>query len=79
MSTFTVKISKVETVVKTVGREWEVIGQEEHTGSSGDTTMIDKRGYTPEIQKSVEVETDVYSQVVEDMDLSAVIKAINGI
>ncbi len=36
-------------------------------------------GYTPETIKSVESETELYRQNVDELDLVKVIKAINGI
>ena len=36
-------------------------------------------GYTPEIEKEVEVTTKVLEQTVDDLDLVAVIRAVNGL
>lgn len=40
---------------------------------------IEERGYTPEITKKEAVETEILRQNVEELDLKAVIKAINGL
>lgn len=43
-------------------------------------TRIEKvYGYTPPVDKVSEEVIDVYAQKVEDLDLAAVIKAINGL
>lgn len=36
-------------------------------------------GYTPEIEKKVDVERVIYLQNSEELDLGAVIKAVNGL
>jgi len=36
-------------------------------------------GYTPEIEKTVDVHREVFKQSVDDLDLPSVIKAINGL
>lgn len=85
---YTIVITKTETVKKLVGKEWAVLGTEEckrspdlYTGQKGEpkTYMAEKRGYTPEIEKSVEVTTKVFEQTVKDMTLAHVIKAVNGL
>jgi len=35
--------------------------------------------YTPEIEKTVEVERTIFTQNTDDLDLVAVIKAVNGL
>lgn len=68
---YTITITKTETVTRKVGKEWKVIGQ--------DPDQTDVYGYTPEIEKEVETETKILEQTVVDLDLHAVIKAINGL
>lgn len=41
--------------------------------------MFDEMGYTPVIEKEVEVERMIYEQTVDDLNMTAVIKAINKI
>lgn len=36
-------------------------------------------GYTPEIEKTVSVTVERFNQTVDELDLIAVIKAVNGI
>lgn len=41
--------------------------------------MFEEMGYTPVIEKEVEVERTIYEQTVDDLNMTAVIKAINKI
>lgn len=65
--TYTITITKTERVVRKAGKQWEKLKD------GGDY------GYTPEIEKEVEVETKVLEQTLEHLDLVAVVKAINGL
>ena len=83
---YNIVITKKETVKKSVGGDWETIGQiekprdERYIGKGeSETYMCDEKGYTPQIQKSVDVEIKILEQTVVDMDVSKVIMAINGI
>lgn len=51
-------------------REWVVVEKLE-----GGTS---KMGYAPEMDKELTERTEVYQQVVDDLDLLAVILAVNG-
>jgi hypothetical protein len=73
---YTIKITKSERVTRKTGKEWKVVGQEPDPSGK---YMGDKYGYTPEIDREFTEETDVLKQTVEDLDLAAVIKAINKI
>lgn len=64
-----VRISKTEIVDKMQGRRWEKGGPEQ-VGNDG-------YGYTPMISKPTEVIIEVLSQSLEELDLPAVIKALN--
>ena len=70
-------IIKEEVVTKASGKDWAIIAQKQPTEGSGSVENV--YGYTPEIGKEVEVEREILSQTVENLDLVEVIKAINGI
>lgn len=75
---YTITISKTETVNTAVGKEWRVVDQD--IVISGDKPITkDVYGYTPEIIKDVESQREIFKQTVHDLDLMAVIKAINEI
>lgn len=67
---FTIRIDRNETVVKKCGKEWKVVGSDANQNNP-------KYGYTPEIEKEQEVVTKVFEQTVAELDLNAVIKAVN--
>lgn len=62
-------IKKTVLTTTTAGKEWQPLEK------NGDKTHY---GYTPEIQKDQIVSTQIYTQIVEDLDLVAVISAVNG-
>lgn len=69
------KIEITEFAVEEVvaGREWK-------QGADMEKTEDPKKwGYTPEIIKKKNVERTAYTQNTDELDLKAVIKAINGI
>jgi len=86
---YEITIKKTEVVRKTVGNDWEQVGESDQPcdadggRSRNETRNSDKpvkyrvMGYTPEVEKNVEVETELLKQTVEELDLAAVIKAIN--
>jgi len=81
---YTIVITKTETVKKVVGKDWEKLGQikkEDGFVAVGEskTYISDEYGYTPEIEKSVECQVKVLEQTVEYLDLNRVIIAINGL
>ncbi len=67
------KITIIETKIeeKPAGKEWEMVGECE------DSTKP-RYDYTPEIMKKQQVETKIYEQSTEVLDLKAVIRAVNG-
>ena len=75
---YEITITEKRDVVKTCGKEWKVIGQTQKK-SEYDTEpyMSDVYDYTPEIEKNVSETREILKQTVEDLDLAAVIKAIN--
>ena len=70
---YTIRIDRTEMVEKECGRRWEQVRTEEEAKNCEDGVY----GYTPPIVKPVEVDTKVLEQTVDDLDLNAVIKAIN--
>ena len=58
---YKITIEETKTVKKTVGKEWETTEQDENGKR--------EYGYTPEIEKEVEVKQVVYTQLVESLDL----------
>jgi hypothetical protein len=85
---FKITITETKTVKKMAGKEWSTIGTKEvpreksfydNDESEPKTRIEDVRGYTPEIEKFVEVTNTVLSQEIETMDLAKVIKAINNL
>ena len=60
---------------KTVETKWKGKDWEEGADASNESGW----GYTPEIEKKVDVERTIYKQNTDQLDLVAVIKAINGI
>jgi hypothetical protein len=71
---YEITIKKKDVMVTIQGAEWETIDQEPVNGSD---KLKDVYGYTPEIEKREEIEIEILKQVVEELDLAAVIKAIN--
>ena len=67
---FEITIKRGMKVMKVVGKEWTRVAKDE--------SDRDVYGYTPEIEKKVVEHTTIYTQVVEELDLAAVIKAVNG-
>lgn len=85
---FEITIKETKQVKKLTGKEWKVIGTEEvrrdpsyyqHDKNEPRTRITEVSGYTPEIEKVVEVEVVVFTQKVDSMNLASVIKAINGL
>lgn len=65
-----------EITIKEITRERQLVGQEwKLTGMQNDAVY----GYTPDIEREVDVTRDILKQTVKDLDLAAVIKAINNI
>ena len=66
---YKITIEEIKVVKKMGGKEWMTIGRDEDDKPA--------YGYTPEIDKEVEQTQIVYTQLIENLDLGAVIKAIN--
>ena len=67
---FKVTIEEIKTIKKMGGKDWMTIGRDDNDKSI--------YGYTPEIEKDVEVKQIIYTQLVEILDLAVVIQAINN-
>jgi hypothetical protein len=65
---FKITIEETKIEKKIAGTEWERTGKDEPAYA-----------YTPEIEKQVEVTREIFRQIVEEIDLEAVIKAVNSI
>lgn len=85
---FKIEITETKQVKQLVGKVWDVVGTKEvprdrsyyeHEKDQPKTRIEDVRGYTPEIEKTVEETRVVLLQNVECLCLSDVIKAINGL
>jgi len=68
---FIITITEKKVVDTMVGRRWEKGGPEKQ-GTDG-------YGYTPMISRPVEREIELLRQTVEELDLAAVIKAVNNL
>lgn len=69
MSKFTITIVEETFEERVKGKDWA-------KGAGGSPEEF---GYTPEIKKTVSVRRDLYIQTVDELDMYAVIKAVNGI
>lgn len=67
---YQITITETREVTGTVGKNWAVIA--EHGTEK-------EYGYTPEVEKIVRQERKVLEQVVDTLDLAAVIRAVNGL
>lgn len=61
---------------KVIPKKWAIVGQTQDAKSG---QLADQYDYTPETETIVTEDREVLKQVVEDLDLAAVIKAINKI
>lgn len=88
---FKITITQTKKVTKNVGGEWVVVGQrvpneeeiERLRRYSEDKPLtigaLNVHGDRPIVEREVEVDVKVLEQEVENLDLTAVIKAVNGI
>lgn len=83
---FKITIEETKTVKTIAGKEWAKIDTEEVEREQRwcekdepKTRIKDVMGYTPEIEKLATVKREILVQVVDQLDLSKVIKAINGL
>jgi len=68
---FNITITQTQIKEMPAGREWKPTGKKD---DAGETELYN---YTPEITKKKEVETKIYEQCTEILDLKAVIEAVN--
>lgn len=82
---YKITIEKTHEVRCTLPKRWEVIGEKEvardtefiHTAEEKTTRIETIRGYTPEVE-TIQTETvKILEQSVDELDLPAVIRAIN--
>lgn len=71
-------------MVKSSGQTWEQVDTKEvvrevYETGEGKYRIAPVYGYTPAIEKTVEVKSTVLTQEVETLDLAKVIKAINNL
>lgn len=66
---YKVVIERTEVEETRIGKKWELTGPKESA----------EYGYTPETTSSSSVTRQIFEQVTEDLDLVAVIKAVNKI
>lgn len=76
---YRITVTRMETVTKKFGKEWKVVGEEQAKGDDNKPYLKDLYGYTPEIEKEATEEVEVLRQTVTELDMIAVIKAINGL
>lgn len=71
MTRYRITVTDTGTETKVKGRVWEQGVDPEN--------KPDGYGYTPEIEKVVDYSRTIFEQNRDDLDLVAVIKAVNGI
>jgi len=69
MSRYKIVITEITQERKIRGKEWKPVSDEPKASYD----------YTPEIEKMVDVTREIYAQDTAELDLKAVIKAINGL
>jgi hypothetical protein len=85
---YKITIEETREIKKLVGKEWATLGTKEverderyyaREKDEPKTRIEEVRGYTPEIEKTVTETRQILVQVVDELDLSDVIRAINGL
>lgn len=72
---YKVTVTAVVERTRVVGKEWGVIGQEIKDGQK-----VDLRGYTPEIEKTVREEVQIFEQVTDQpISLQALVAVVNNL
>lgn len=80
-------IKEKREVKRLAGKEWVILGTKEvprdsiHYANRDEpqTRIENVHGYSPEIEKTVIEEREVFKQTVDELDLTTVVKAINGL
>lgn len=73
---YTVVVTAIVQTTRLAGKDWATIGQEFKEGSD---KPVDIKGYTPEIEKLMAENVEVYKQTVDTLDMPSLVKVINGI
>ena len=84
---YKVTIEKIETYTKVMPGEWCIVDTRPYTKEEAEKAyeyqfkneLKEVRGYAPDVKKTIETNTRVLEQTINDLDLVAVIKAINKI
>jgi len=85
---YKITITQIATIESVAGKEWVQIGTKEvpredryfqQDKDEPKTRLEPVYGYSPEISKRKIMTEEVFTQTVPDLDLAAVIKAINKI
>ena len=66
MSRYRIEIKEFTQELRTVGKDWKLVAPEEY-------------GYTPAVEKVIDIDRTIYIQNCEELDLIEVILAVNGI
>ena len=67
---YKITITEIGQESKLQGNKWAKLSDKEGGG---------QYGYTPEVRMAVNFEREIFSQSIEELDLSAVIRAVNEI
>ena len=75
---YKITITKTEVETKIVRGEYTKTGEREEEGDySKEIKMVPSFGYAPDRENEVKTITDVYEQVVEELDVGSLVKFIN--
>ncbi|KKN49369.1 hypothetical protein LCGC14_0643450 [marine sediment metagenome] len=83
---FKITIEKTQPIRKTIGKQWKKVGQKEEergqqfrVGEGPHVYLSDVMGYTPEVETVRDEIRTLLVQEVDELDLKAVIRAVNGL
>jgi len=85
---YKITIEKIDKTNKMVQGEWGVIDKRPYTEEEAKKAyefkefkgeLKEVRGYRPNVEKTIETETTILTQTIDELDLVSVIKAINKI
>lgn len=83
---YKITIEETREVIATTGKEWAVIGEKQvendprwREPDDPSVRVINEYGYTPEVEKKVTVTRTILLRELDDLDVSAVIAAVNGL
>jgi len=74
---YTVTITQTQVEETICGKKWTIVKEEPSEQLKSATHHV--YGYTPEITKKKEVERQMFKQVVEELCITDVIAAVNGV